>query len=212
MCGRHDRNSRRHRAKPRVADRQVHGGHRADRGAGDAPSAARVHHGQGRARAQPQEHRRRVSAGRAGRGDRRVGGGQVVADQRHPAAGAAPQAAGQLRSGRPPRRRRRHRRHRQCDRHRPEADRAHAAVEPGDVHEGIRRDPRRVRADARSARLRLSARTLLVQRARRPLRGVRGRRRPPGRDALPTRRLRDVRGVPRRRWGCSSTTARCAGS
>ena len=47
-----------------------------------------------------QEHRRRVPAGRAGGGDRRVGRGQVVADQRHPAAGAAPQAARQLRPGR----------------------------------------------------------------------------------------------------------------
>ena len=38
-----------------------------------------------------------VPAGRAGGGHRRVGRGQVVAHQRHPAAGAAPQAAGQLR-------------------------------------------------------------------------------------------------------------------
>ena len=54
----------------------------------------------GRARAQPQERRRRVPARRAGRGHRRVGRGQVVADQRHPAPGAAPQAARQLRPGR----------------------------------------------------------------------------------------------------------------
>ena len=64
----------------------------------------RVPDRQGRARAQPEEHRRRVPAGRAGGGDRRVGRGQVVADQRHPAAGAAAQAARQLRPGRAPRR------------------------------------------------------------------------------------------------------------
>ena len=57
--------------------------------------------------------------------------------------------------------------------------------------------PRGVRADRRGARLRLPARALLVQREGRPLRGVRGRRRAPGRDALPARRLRHLRGLPR---------------
>ncbi len=38
---------------------------------------------------------------------------------------------------------------RQGDRHRPEAHRPHAALEPGDVHQGVRRHPRRLRADAR---------------------------------------------------------------
>ena len=45
---------------------------------------------------------------------------------------------------------------------------------------------------------------LLVQRARRPLRGVQGRRADQDRDALPARRLRAVRDVPR----ASATTAR----
>ncbi len=91
----------------------------------------------------------------------------------------------------------RHRADRQGHRHRPEADRPHAALEPGDVHQGLRRHPRRLRADARGAHLRLPARALLLQRARRALRGVRGRRRAPGRDALPARRVRHVRGLPR---------------
>ena len=155
------------KAEPRVADREVPGRRGAHRGAG-ARAARRKGFidRQGRARAQPEEHRRRVPARRAGRGDRRVGRGQVVAHQRHPAArrcGASCSAA-TTRSAR----------HgavvgieadRQGDRHRPEADRPHAALEPGDVHQGVRRDPRRLRADARGARLRLPARALLVQRA-----------------------------------------------
>ncbi len=57
--------------------------------------------------------------------------------------------------------------------------------------------PRGVRADARGARLRLHAGPLLLQREGRPLRGVRGRRREAGRDALPRRRLRALRGLRR---------------
>ena len=135
--------------------------------------------------------------GRAGRGDRRVGGGQVVAHQRHPATGAAPEAARQLRPGRAARGAQRHRRDRQGDRHRPEAHRPHAALEPRHLHQGVRRHPRRLRPDRRGARLRLPARALLVQREGRTLRGVRGGRRPSGRDALPRRRLRHLRGLPR---------------
>ena len=84
----------------------------------------------------------------------------------------------------------------QGHRHRSEADRPHAALQPGDLHQGVRLHPRAVRRDRRGARLRLSAGALLLQRARRPLRGVRGRRRAAGRDALPGRRLRPLRGVP----------------
>ena len=47
---------------------------------------------------------------------------------------------------------------------------------------------------------RLQAGTLLVQRQGRPLRGVPGRRRDRDRDALPARRLRDVRAVQGRRY------------
>ena len=181
-----------------------------------------------------------VPARRAGRGHRRVGRGQVVADQRHPAAGAAARAARQLRS--------RSGRHdeltgleadRQGDRHRSEADRPHAALEPGDVHQGVRS------ASASCSRRLPEARAYGYQPGRfsfnvhgRPLRGVRGRRRARGRDALPARRLRHVRGVQgqalqrrdaareiqgpdhrrrarhavsTRRSGCSSTTAALRG-
>jgi excinuclease ABC subunit A len=84
---------------------------------------------------------------------------------------------------------------RQDRRDRPAAHRPHAAVEPGDLHQGLRRDPQRLRAAARGQGARLRGLTLLLQRQGRPLRGLPGRRRREGRDALPQRRLRDVRGV-----------------
>ena len=100
---------------------------------------------------------------------------------------------------------RRARAHRQGHRHRPVADRPHAALEPGHLHRALRPDPRALRADC-------------------PRRSVRGYR--PGRfsfnvkggrceacegdghdqdrDALPARRLRDLRGLQR----AGATTAR----
>ena len=80
---------------------------------------------------------------------------------------------------------------------RPVADRAHAAVQPGDLHRALRPDPRPVLQDAGGAGARLQARPLLVQRQGRPLRGLPRRRPDQDRDALPARRLRAVRAVPR---------------
>ena len=102
------------------------------------------------------------------------------------------------------RRRRGHRLLRQGDRHRPDADRPHAALEPGDVHRPLHARARALLADARGEGARLQAGALLVQRPRRPLRDVQGRRPDQDRDALPARRLRAVRDVPRAR----ATTAR----
>ena len=84
---------------------------------------------------------------------------------------------------------------RQGDRHRPIADRAHPAVEPRHVHRRVRPHPQAVRAGARGARPRLPAGPVLVQRPRRAVRELRRRRPDQDRDALPARRLRDVRGV-----------------
>ena len=95
------------------------------------------------------------------------------------------------------RRGRGHRGLRQGDRHRPEADRPHAALEPGDVHRPVHAHPRALLADARGEGARLQAGPLLVQRPRRPLRDVQGRRHDQDRDALPARRLRPVRDLPR---------------
>ena len=61
---------------------------------------------------------------------------------------------------------RRRRAHRQGHRHRPVADRPHAALEPGDVHQGVRRDPRPVRPDARGEGPRLQAGPVQLQQAR----------------------------------------------
>ena len=62
------------------------------------------------------------------------------------------------------RRRRGDRGVRQGDRHRPVADRPHAALEPGDVHGAVHAHPRALLADARGEGARLQARALLVQR------------------------------------------------
>ena len=86
---------------------------------------------------------------------------------------------------------------RQGDRHRPEADRPHAALEPGHVHRPVHAHPRALLADARGEGARLQAGPLLLQRPRRPLRDLQGRRHDQDRDALPARRLRPVRDLPR---------------
>ena len=86
---------------------------------------------------------------------------------------------------------------RQGDRHRPVADRAHAALQPGDLHRRLHADPRLVRRAAGGEGARLPARPLLLQRQGRALRGLPGRRRHQDRDALPARRLRDLRRLPR---------------
>ena len=86
---------------------------------------------------------------------------------------------------------------RQGHRHRPVADRAHAEVEPGHVHRPLHADPRALRADSGREGARLQAGPLLLQRARRPLRDLQGRRDDQDRDALPPGRLRPVRDLRR---------------
>ena len=85
--------------------------------------------------------------------------------------------------------------HRQGHRHRPVADRPHAAVEPRHLHGRVGRRALAVRLHARGEGARLRARALQLQRDGRPLRGVQGRRADQDRDALPARRLRAVRGL-----------------
>ena len=87
---------------------------------------------------------------------------------------------------------------RQGDQHRPEPHRAHAALQPGHLHRPVGRHPGAVRLHAGGQGARLRAGALLVQRERRPLRGVQGRRPDQDRDALPARHLRALRGVRRR--------------
>jgi hypothetical protein len=101
------------------------------------------------------------------------------------------------RGGRGARRHRGRRAPRQGDRHRPVPDRPHAALEPGDLHQRLRPDPQPDRRHHRRAGPRLQAGALQLQRqaagAARPARAT-GRS---DRDALPARRLRHLRPVPR---------------
>ena len=77
------------------------------------------------------------------------------------------------------------------------ADRAHAAVQPGDLHGRVRPHPHAVLRDRRGQGPRLPARPVQLQRQGRPLRGVLRRRHHQDRDELPARRLRRVRGLRR---------------
>ena len=111
--------------------------------------------------------------------------------------GAGAAAERQPRARRRARRPRRMAAPRQGHRHRSGADRADAALEPGDVHRPLHPRPRGLRAAPGGAGARLRPGSVLVQREGRALRGVQGGRRHPDRDALPPRRLRDLRGLQR---------------
>ena len=116
---------------------------------------------------------------------RRLGLGQVHADQRHHVRrGRAPplRFAGRTRAARfdlgPGA-------FRQGGERRPEPDRAHAALQSRDLHGPVHADPRALRRRARGARARLRRGAFLVQRQGRALRSLPGRRRHQGGDAFP---------------------------
>ena len=77
-------------------------------------------------------------------------------------------------------------------RHRPESDRAHAALQPCDLHRAVRAAARVVRRRARGPRPRLRFRPFQLQRQGWTLRGLPGRRRDPRGNALPAGRVRAV--------------------
>ena len=79
----------------------------------------------------------------------------------------------------------------------PDANRPHPALESGHLSQGVRSDPRAARRDQGRPVPRPDRQPLLLQRPGRPLRGLPGRRRGQGRDAVPRRRLRAVRAVRR---------------
>ncbi len=137
-----------------------------DRSAGAAHRRPRLVLGARCVAAQPEGNRCRVSRCKVRLRHGRLGLGQVHARQRDRLQGArqpAEQAAGE--AGRASRLRG-DRLLRQGDRHRPVADRADAALEPGHVHRSLHADPRALLAHARVEGARLQAGTLLVQRAR----------------------------------------------
>ena len=101
----------------------------------DAPHAERgVDHGPRRARAQPEEHRRRVPARVLRRGHRGERQRQEHARERHPLPRAHAEDLPLARRAGPSQVDRGHREHRQGHQHRPVADRPYAALEPGDLH------------------------------------------------------------------------------
>ena len=166
------------------------------------PSAARAeeaapHQGRRRARQQSEERHGRNPARHLHLRHRRLRRRQVDLPDRDAVQGrVAPhhglaRAPGRARPHRGPRI------PRQGHRHRPVADRPHAALQPGDLYRRLHADPRLVRRPAGSQGARLPARPLLLQRQGRPLRGLPGRRRHQDRDALPARRLRHLRRLPR---------------
>ena len=178
-----------------LADRPVPQRPARDRGAAAARRRDGLAQGQRRDRQQPAGHRRRDPARPLRRGHGRLGVGQVDARQRRRLPRAREPAAARPPQARRAPRDRGARAVRQGHRDRPVADRADAALEPGDLHRPVLARARAVLADARGADARLHARSLLVQRQGRPLRGLRGRRDDPHRDALPARRVRAVRGL-----------------
>ena len=147
--------------------------------------------------AQPQGRRRRVPARDLHRGHRRLGLGQVHARQRDPLPRRRQPPAPRPAAARRPRPDRRDRAGRQDHQHRPVADRAHAALQPGDLHRPLRPHPRALRRHPRGAGARLQAGAVQLQRQGRALRGLPRRRPDQDRDALPPGRLRAVRAVPR---------------
>ena len=130
---------------------------------------------------------------------RRLGLGQVDAGQRHALrtrsrthALRQPRRAGAARRDRGPRALR------QGDRHRPEPDRPHAALATRPPTPACSRRSASCSPQVPEARERgYGAGPLQLQREGRPLRGLPGRRRDQGRDALPARRLRALRRLPR---------------
>jgi excinuclease ABC subunit A len=120
---------------------------------------------------------------------------QVNADQRHAAPARCPGvlrqhgAAGALCRYREPGA------VRQGGRHRSVAHRAHAPLQPGDLHRPVYADTRPVRGHAGGAGPRVQTRPFQFQCQGRPLRGLPGRRPDSRRDALPARHLRALRRV-----------------
>ena len=164
---------------------------------GQAPAAAEgtVAHRRRLPRQQSDGRGRPLPARLLRRRHRRLGVRQVLARARHALPGAGPAADGRTCHAGRAHRASRAGACRQGDRHRPVADRPHAALQPCDLHRRLHPDPRLVRGPARGQGARLRAGALQLQRQGRPLRGLPGRRPDQDRDALPARRLRHLRRV-----------------
>ncbi|CAA9534751.1 MAG: Excinuclease ABC subunit A, partial [uncultured Solirubrobacteraceae bacterium] len=147
-----------------VGDGAVPVGPPVDPGARAPADPERLRRDHRRDPAQPQEGRRQDPARRPDDGHGRVGVGQVDARQRGAVQGGRQQAAPGAPSAGRAQARQGPRAARQDHPGRPGPDRAHPALEPGDLHGPVRHDPRPVLEDAGIARARLQAGALLVQR------------------------------------------------
>ncbi len=185
------------RARGGVAHRPVPVRGARDPAAREAPHALGLRRDPRRQAAQPARHRRQGAARPADLRHGRLGLGQVDAGQRGALQGGQQPPAPRAPAGRGAHGGAGARPARQDHPGRPVADRAHAALEPRDLHRAVRRHPRPLRQDARGACARLQAGPLLLQRQGRALRGLPRRRPDQDRDALPARRVRPVRAVPR---------------
>ena len=147
------RHGRRPHRRARLMDRQIslRRTQRARPGAAAAQPAPPDQGGQ-RPRQQPQRHRRRDPARPVHLRHRRLRRRQVDAAHRHALQRGGAQVERRLARPRRARPHRGPRAHRQDHRHRPVADRPHAALQPGDLHRRLHPDPRMVRRPARDAR------------------------------------------------------------
>ena len=192
-----ERHGRPGRPRQGVDHRRVSVGPARHPDAGSADPRRRLVPDRGRGRAQPEGHRRRAPGRQVHLRDRRQRVGQVDARERgrlqvaRQPAEPSPDEAGEALG------RARHRRVRQGHRHRPVADRPHAAVERCHLHRPLRPHPRPLLDVARRAGQGLQAGPVLVQRQGRAVRDLPRRRHDQDRDALPARRLHQLRGVPR---------------
>ena len=120
-------------------------------------------------RAQPRQGLGVLPPRQPRRHHRRLGLGEVDAGQRHPLQRARQQAQRRPARARPAQDRHRPGAPRQGRPRRPEPDRAHAPLEPGHVHRGVRPHPQALRDDDGGQDPGLPARALLLQRQGRPL-------------------------------------------
>ena len=195
--GRRQRNGRPGRTRQGVDHRRLPVGPAGHPDPRPAHPRRRLVPGRGRRRAQPEGDRRRAPRRQVHLRDGCERVGQVDARERGHLQEPGQPAEPGPHEARPALGRAWDRRVRQGDRHRPVADRPHAAVERRHLHGPLRPHPRALLDVARRPRPRLQAGPVLVQRQGRPLRDVPRRRHHQDRDALPARRLHQLRGLPR---------------
>ncbi len=152
-----------------------------------------IPHNTQRPREQFEGYRRPNTAGRTQLRHRRVRLRQVEPYKRGAVQDPGRREKPRPRPPRPVRRRGRARERGRVHLHRPEPDRAHAALQPRDLHRRVQRHTRALRLHERREAARLRAGPLFLQRARRPVRGLLRRRSHKDRNALPARHLRPLR-------------------